>query len=79
MQDFGPGLTPLEQVEVFEPMLDKEDIRRSAGLGSGLGLAMVKEMVSALRGEISVESLAGEGTTFAGSFPEGASSAAPRS
>jgi signal transduction histidine kinase len=38
--------------------------------GSGLGLAIVDECVKALRGQISVESQEGQGTTFVLSIPK---------
>ncbi len=67
--DSGPGIPVAEQKRIFEPFtqLDSSDRRRHGGVG--LGLAIVKRLVSALRGEIQLNSVVGSGTEFAVRIP----------
>jgi signal transduction histidine kinase/CheY-like chemotaxis protein len=69
--DSGPGIPVAEQKRIFEPFtqLDSSDRRRHGGVG--LGLAIVKRLVSALRGEIQLNSVVGSGTEFAVRIPVG--------
>jgi signal transduction histidine kinase len=65
VRDSGPGIPPDLHDEVFEPFKQVGDIRWREGAGSGLGLALVKEMVHALGGSIHLDSLGrGGGSTF---------------
>jgi K+-sensing histidine kinase KdpD len=66
--DQGPGIPESEWQRIFEPFQ-----RGSTGrdTGSGLGLAIVKGFVEANGGEIAVESLPGQGTSFVVTFPAG--------
>jgi two-component system, OmpR family, sensor histidine kinase KdpD len=73
--DHGPGIDPAEQERIFEPFYQARppgrgrDAASSARVGSGLGLAIVKGFVEANGGEIDVESLPGQGTSFLVSLP----------
>jgi two-component system sensor histidine kinase KdpD len=73
--DHGPGIDPAEQERIFEPFYQARppdqdrDAVSSARVGSGLGLAIVKGFVEANGGEIEVESLPGQGTSFLVSLP----------
>ena len=72
--DHGPGIDPAEQERIFEPFYQARptgarDRASSARIGSGLGLAIVKGFVEANGGEIEVESLPGQGTSFLVSLP----------
>ena len=67
--DRGPGIDPAEQERIFEPFYRGRDAASSARIGSGLGLAIVKGFVEANGGEIDVESLPGQGTSFLVSLP----------
>ncbi len=73
--DHGPGIEPAEQERIFEPFYQARPVGRagdaasSARIGSGLGLAIVKGFVEANGGEIEVESLPGQGTSFVVSLP----------
>ncbi|HEX6666899.1 MAG TPA: ATP-binding protein [Solirubrobacterales bacterium] len=61
--DQGPGIPEPERARLFEPFY-----RREGGGGSGLGLAIAKGFVEANGGEIEVESVPGQGSTFIVSF-----------
>lgn len=64
VQDTGIGIDPADQERIFERFIQLDDgLRRRAG-GSGIGLALVKEIVSALNGRIEVASEPGRGSCF---------------
>ena len=56
--DDGVGMDEETQTRVFEPFYSA----RRDGSGTGLGMSIVRQAVSALGGEISVESKVGKGT-----------------
>ncbi|MDB4994255.1 MAG: sensor histidine kinase, partial [Myxococcaceae bacterium] len=58
--DNGSGIAHELLGRIFDPFYTT----KLAGKGTGLGLAISHEIVSELGGEISVESVLGEGTTF---------------
>jgi two-component system sensor histidine kinase KdpD len=63
VRDQGPGLTELEQSRVFEKFYrGRHD--GSAIQGTGMGLAIAKEIAEAHGGSVSVESQMGNGTRF---------------
>ncbi|MBI4670085.1 MAG: HAMP domain-containing protein [Chloroflexi bacterium] len=62
VQDTGQGISQASQARLFERFY-RADPARVAG-GSGLGLSIVQEIVSAHHGEITVASQANVGTTF---------------
>ena len=64
--DQGPGIPEPERERLFEPFFRRED---GSGGGVGLGLAIARGFVEANGGEIGVESVPGQGTTFVVSFP----------
>ncbi|MBM7607285.1 signal transduction histidine kinase [Lysinibacillus composti] len=62
--DHGIGI-PLEETElIFEKLYRVEKSRSRAYGGSGIGLAVVKELVEAHGGQIEVTSILGKGSTF---------------
>jgi two-component system sensor histidine kinase KdpD len=63
--DRGPGIPEPERERIFEPFY------RRGGGGSGLGLSIARGFIEANGGEISVESVPGQGSTFVVSFPLG--------
>jgi two-component system, OmpR family, sensor histidine kinase KdpD len=67
--DQGPGIPESERRRIFEPFQRGE--ANGAGGGSGLGLAIAKGFVEANGGEIAVESVVGQGSSFVVGFPRG--------
>jgi two-component system sensor histidine kinase KdpD len=67
--DRGPGIPPSQRERIFEPFYRGPQSVARPWTGSGLGLAIAKGFVEANGGTISVESLPGQGTTFAVSLP----------
>jgi two-component system sensor histidine kinase KdpD len=65
--DRGPGIPVGERQRIFEPFYRSPHGNGHSG-GSGLGLAIAKGFVEANGGEIEVESLPGQGTSFVVSF-----------
>jgi two-component system, cell cycle sensor histidine kinase and response regulator CckA len=59
IQDSGVGIPPEVLPRVFDPFFTT----KSPGKGTGLGLAIVHRIVTALKGEIYIESQVGSGTT----------------
>ena len=76
VQDSGPGIPAEQQATVFEPFEQLEQLAHKHTPGVGLGLALVKEMVSALGGRIELDSEPGVGSTFSVVLPAAASEAA---
>jgi len=62
IQDWGIGIPPGEQPQLFQAFYRATNV--DAIPGTGLGLALVKRCVEAHGGEIAVESEEGVGTTF---------------
>jgi signal transduction histidine kinase len=64
VRDSGPGIPEEQQPLVFQPFEQLASNESKHPPGIGLGLALVREMVSALGGSIDVSSRAGEGACF---------------
>lgn len=62
VQDQGIGMTPTEQLQVFQPFYRSENVKNTPG--TGLGLAVVKKCIELQQGHIRLESELGKGTTF---------------
>lgn len=67
--DQGPGIPESEWQRIFEPFHRGAANGAGAGGGSGLGLAIARGFVEANGGEIAVESLPGQGSSFVVGFP----------
>jgi two-component system, OmpR family, sensor histidine kinase KdpD len=65
--DRGPGIPDRDLSRIFEAFYQGVD--DPTHTGAGLGLAIVKGFVEANGGQVSVESLPGQGTTFVVEFP----------
>jgi signal transduction histidine kinase len=67
--DSGPGIPPEALDLVFEPFFRLPRDEHSAIEGNGLGLAICRELVTQLHGEIALTSVVGRGTTVSVRFP----------
>ncbi len=67
--DSGPGIPEEHLPYIFERFYRVEGEGLGSLPGSGLGLALTKELVRLMRGEISVESASGRGATFTVQLP----------
>lgn len=67
--DTGVGIVREQLAKIFEPLQKGEGSAVRGGDGVGLGLAVVKAIVTQLGGRIQVESSLGEGSTFTVSLP----------
>jgi signal transduction histidine kinase len=65
--DTGMGISSEEQARIWGRLYRGDKSRSQRGLG--LGLSLVKAIVEAHRGEVSVESEIGRGSTFSASLP----------
>jgi two-component system phosphate regulon sensor histidine kinase PhoR len=69
ISDNGPGIRPADQKRIFDKFYRAKDPLDRSIEGSGLGLSMVKHIVTAHAGRISVSSELGEGATFTIALP----------
>ncbi|HEU4630815.1 MAG TPA: ATP-binding protein [Gemmatimonadaceae bacterium] len=69
--DTGVGIAPDELPHVFERFRRVEGVRARAHEGSGIGLALVQELVRLHGGHVRVASTVGVGTTFTVDLPLG--------
>lgn len=64
VRDSGPGIAPEDLPKLFKPFSQLAPPGTSAKSGTGLGLAISKALVEAHQGQIGVESIPGQGSTF---------------
>ena len=69
VRDEGPGIDPAEQAQLFERWTRTQSTRGGAAKGFGLGLSIVKRLVTAHGGDVGVTSKPGAGATFWVTFP----------
>jgi len=69
VRDFGIGMGPEEAARAFERFYRGGDALTRSVKGTGLGLALVKQIVDGHGGTVEVRSEAGKGSTFAMRFP----------
>jgi signal transduction histidine kinase/class 3 adenylate cyclase len=74
VEDQGPGIAPdqiKELFQVYKRILDPNNEHRE---GTGIGLALCKELAEGMKGEVGVTSQVGQGSSFWASFPLSTSS-----
>lgn len=69
VSDSGPGIPPDAIDMVFEPFFRLARDEHSGVEGNGLGLAICRELVAQLQGEITLSSVVGQGTSVTVTFP----------
>jgi len=69
VSDTGIGIAPEDQDRLFEPFVQVEASSRRRFGGTGLGLALSRHFVERMGGQISVDSVVGEGSTFTIALP----------
>ena len=74
VRDNGIGIEPQQQGRIFEPFFTTKPVSE----GTGLGLSISRNLVHDVGGEIDVESVPGEGTTFSVRLPPSIRAEAPR-
>ncbi|MBU0484483.1 MAG: two-component sensor histidine kinase [Proteobacteria bacterium] len=67
IKDNGPGMTPEIRKKIFEPFFTTKI--GDDNKGTGLGLAITYGLIKKLGGQVAVDSVVGQGTTFLINFP----------
>jgi signal transduction histidine kinase len=81
VKDTGEGIAADDLSHIWERFYRSDRTRMQSSTGSGLGLALVKELTEAMGGSVSVESTLGQGSCFTVAVPRatGVVSAKPTS
>ncbi|UYU33534.1 two-component system sensor histidine kinase RstB [Siccibacter colletis] len=69
VEDDGPGIPAAERERVFEPFVRLDPSRDRATGGCGLGLAIVRSVAVAMKGQVTAESSRAGGARFRFSWP----------
>jgi signal transduction histidine kinase len=69
VEDGGPGIPPEEHVKIFERFYRRGSELRRETQGIGIGLTIVKHIVEAHRGRVTVRSAPGQGSRFTMELP----------
>src|SRR5690606_13440004 len=77
ISDTGPGISAEDKPRIFDRFFQSTTNDRAATGGTGIGLALVKELVSAMGGSVVVGDRANGGTTFNIQLPMECSSELP--
>jgi signal transduction histidine kinase len=70
VSDRGPGIAPEERELIFEQFYRAKSAGVQGIQGAGIGLALVKRVMQAHGGKVTLESRTGEGSTFQLTFPK---------
>lgn len=69
VEDRGIGISPADLPHLFEPFYRAQDVREGQVRGVGLGLYLVKRMMEAMGGRVTVSSKLTKGSAFTLHFP----------
>jgi signal transduction histidine kinase len=69
IRDTGIGIAPDDREAVFDEFYQVDDATSTRYRGAGLGLALVRDLVTLLDGSLQLDSEIGEGTTVTVTFP----------
>ncbi len=69
VKDTGIGIPKDKLANIFDRFYQVDNANSRKGEGTGIGLAIVREFIGLMEGEIAVESQEGKGTTFSISLP----------
>src|SRR5262249_53337105 len=69
VRDRGIGIAPADQERIFDPFYRAADVVSAQIQGAGLGLSLVKRIVEAHGGRVTVERPPGKGSAFVVSLP----------
>lgn len=69
VSDTGPGIRPLDRETIFAPFTQLPNQNSTSIRGAGLGLAICRELVTLMGGEIGLSSEEGLGSTFYFTIP----------
>ncbi|MBW3552893.1 MAG: PAS domain-containing sensor histidine kinase [Gemmatimonadetes bacterium] len=69
VRDTGVGIAPEHLEQIFQPFWQVPGGKETDGGGTGLGLSVVRRLVTLLGGGITVESTVGSGTVFTVTLP----------
>ncbi|NRA92605.1 MAG: response regulator [Psychroserpens sp.] len=64
VKDFGQGISPKALPHVFDRFYQSTNAKKVAYKGTGVGLALSKELVQLMKGTLSVDSTENQGATF---------------
>lgn len=78
VKDTGEGIAPDELPHIWERFYRTERSRQYPGSGTGLGLALVKELIETMGGSVAVESALGVGSCFTLRLPRAQAGATDR-
>ena len=70
MKDTGIGIRKSDITRIFEPFVQVENAMSRTHQGTGLGLPLVRKIMSLHGGSVDLESVVGEGTTVTATFPK---------
>ncbi len=69
ISDSGPGISPDDQQRLFQPFTQLRSSSSEVFEGTGLGLALTKQLVELHGGNVWLRSEIGQGSTFGFSLP----------